>query len=70
MYKEMLHQLLFMMNLNLKVHLKSTPKRSSGASMGGGYTQNIQVKDSSTGQMITQVVTQEMINSNPSLARF
>ena len=49
---------------------KPTPKRSSGASMGGGYTQNIQVKDSSTGQMITQAVTQEMINSNPSLARF
>ena len=44
--------------------------RSAEASMGGGYTQNIQVKDSSTGQMITQVVTQEMINSNPSLARF
>jgi len=49
---------------------KPTPKRSSGASMGGGYTQNIQVKDSSTGQMITQAVTQDMINSNPSLARF
>ena len=49
---------------------KPTPPKSSGASMGGGYTQNIQVKDSSTGQMITQAVTQEMINSNPSLARF
>ena len=34
--------------------------------MGGGYTQNIQVKDSSNGQMITQTVTQDMIDSNPS----
>tara|TARA_B100001057_G_scaffold56417_1_gene50023 strand:+ start:1147 stop:1695 length:549 start_codon:yes stop_codon:yes gene_type:complete len=49
---------------------KPPPPKSSGASMGAGYTQNIQVKDSSTGQMITQAVTQEMINSNPSLASF
>ena len=54
-----------------KVHLiLQTYTKEGGhseASMGGGYTQNIQVKDSSNGQMITQTVTQEMIDSNPSL---
>lgn len=46
------------------------PRPPSGLSMGGGFTQNIQVKDSGTGQMITQTVTQQMIDNNPSLARF
>ena len=60
-----------MMNLRFTWHSpKSTPRRSSEASMGGGYTQNIQVKDSSNGQMITQAVTQDMIDSNPSLVGF